>query len=121
MDILVCINLLLKVVWTTLNIHVFLQMSSSFLVMSCAASAHVLLITLVPRPNHKFCAFLHVKTIIFASGSPARFSCLFCKHLNYKHLLPIIIINKSNQYNKIDVTDIAVNYINKMYKGLSEN
>ena len=77
MDILVYINLLLKVVWTTLNIHVFLQMSSSFLVMSCAASAHVLLITLVPRPNHKFLAFLYVKTIIFASGSPARFSCLF--------------------------------------------
>ena len=57
MDILVCINLLLKVVWTTLNIHVFLQMLSSFLVMSCAASAHVLLITLVPRPNHEFRAF----------------------------------------------------------------
>ena len=71
MDILVSINLLLKVVWTTLNIHVFLQMSSSFLVMSCADSAHVLLITLT------YCAFLHVKTIIFASGSPARFSCLF--------------------------------------------
>ena len=60
MDILVCINLLLKAVWTTLNINVFLQLSSSFLVISCAASAHVLLITLVPRPNHKFCAFLHV-------------------------------------------------------------
>ena len=77
MDILVCINLLLKVVWTTLNIHVFLQILSSFLVISCAASAHVLLITLVPRPNHKCCAFIRVKTIIFASGSPARFSCLF--------------------------------------------
>ena len=85
MDILVCINLLLKVDWTTLNIHVFLQLSSSFLVMSCAVSAHVLLITLVPRPNQKFCAFLHVKTIIFASGSPARFSCLLALHLQKKN------------------------------------
>ena len=82
MDILVCINLLLKVVWTTLNIHVFLQMSSSFLVMSCAASAHVLLITLVPRPNHKFCAFfLYLKVVQCRSLLHIRACLLFSPKL----------------------------------------
>ena len=50
-----------------MSTNVFLLMSSSFLVMACAASANVLLISLVPRPKDEFRAFflyilIHDKT-----------------------------------------------------------